>query len=443
MPEGRTLVVGLGKTGLSCARYLAEHGVDVGVTDSRAAPPGLQALRDAYPRMPVHIGGFDAAEFEAARCLLVSPGVSVREPLIAAAAERGVPVWGDIELFARRVTAPVVAITGTNGKSTVTTLFAEMAKACGWRVAVGGNLGTPALDLLEQTDAGLFVMELSSFQLETTHSLNAAAAVVLNVSADHLDRYTGVEDYAATKARIYDGDGVMVLNRDDARVMRMARPGRSCLRFGLDAPRDEFDFGVVAYQGESWLAFAERRLMPVKDIRMAGLHNVSNALAALALAQALRLDLLRACHLLTDFAGLAHRGQWVAEIDGVTYYNDSKGTNVGATVAALRGMPGQLILIAGGEGKHADFTPLAEAARGKVRRAVLIGRDAGLIEQVLRGVVDTMHASDMFDAVNKAREAAEVGDSVLLSPACASFDMFNNFEHRGDVFIEAVRGLRA
>ena len=441
-----TLIVGLGKTGLSCARFLTDQGVPLAVTDSRAQPPGLIELQQNLPDIAVFVGGFAPAAFAAAQQLVVSPGVSLREPLIAEAMLRGTPVLGDIELFARYAKAPVIAITGSNGKSTVTTLVAEMAKSAGRNVRVGGNLGTPALDLLEATEPDLYVLELSSFQLETTASLNAVAAVVLNISVDHMDRYQNMDEYIAAKERVYHGSGVMVLNADDAAVMAMAQPDRSAVSFGLNKSGSEsgiINFSVIDSAGQAWLAHGTQPLLAVTDVRIKGWHNTANALAALALGNAVGLPMNAMLDTLRDFPGLPHRSQWVAEFDGVAWYNDSKGTNVGATLAALQGMPGKVVLIAGGLGKDADFTPLRQAAAEKARAVVLMGRDASLIETALDGVVPVVRAVTMQDAVMQARDLAQSGDVVLLSPACASFDMFSGYEERGQVFADAVLGLAA
>ncbi len=441
-----TLIVGLGKTGLSCARFLTAKGVPLAVTDSRAQPPGLIELQRNLPDIAVFVGGFDPTAFAAAQQLIVSPGVSLREPLIAEAILRGTPVLGDIELFARHAKAPVVAITGSNGKSTVTTLVAEMAKNAGRRVRAGGNLGMPALDLLDDSEPDLYVLELSSFQLETTASLNATAAVVLNISIDHMDRYHNMDEYIAAKERVYRGTGIMVLNADDAAVMPMAQSGRSIVSFGLSGPGYESGanhFGVIDSAGQAWLAQGTQPLMAVTDVRIKGLHNIANALAALALGNAVGLPMDAMLSTLRNFPGLAHRSQWVADLDGVAWYNDSKGTNVGATLAALQGMPGKVVLIAGGLGKDADFTPLRQAALEKARAIVLIGRDAPLIEAALNGVVPVAYATTMQDAVLHARHLSQSGDVVLLSPACASFDMFSGYEERGQIFTDAVLGLAA
>lgn len=440
----RTLIVGLGKTGLSVARYLSRQGVEVAVVDSREQPPGLAAMREALPAdVALFLGGFDAAAFARADRIVVSPGVSMHEPQIAAAAVRGVPVIGDIELFVQAASAPVIAITGSNGKSTVTTLLSAMAQRAGKAVRTGGNIGTPALDLLQDSEPDLYVLELSSFQLETTHSLRAAAAVVLNISADHMDRYPHLDAYLQAKQTVYRNAGVQVVNRDDPLVCGMADPRHPVITYTTQTPVDAAGFGVIGYHGEPWLAQGAQPVMPVADIRMPGRHNLSNALAALALGSAAGLDQQAMVATLAEFQGLPHRMQTVAERDGVHWYNDSKGTNVGATLAAIGSVDGRVVLIAGGDAKGADLTPLRDAMQRQGRAAVLIGKDAPRLQQVLQGAVPLATASDMVDAVRLAGELARPGDSVLLSPACASTDMFRNFEERGEIFSRAVRGLQS
>ncbi len=437
----RTLIVGLGQTGLSCARFLHRLGVPFDMADSRTAPPGLATLAREFPGVTPRLGGFDSKAFAHAEQLIVSPGVSVREPAVAAAAAAGVPVIGDIELFARHARAPVVAVTGSNGKSTVTSLLGVMAEDQGRAAGVGGNIGTPALDLLAGPEPEFYVLELSSFQLETTHSLSAAAAVVLNISADHLDRHATLDGYVAAKRRVYRGSGLMVVNRDDPLTTAMAGPNRPVIGFGLGAPSDN-DFGVLQQHGENWLAQSDRRLLRRRDLRLAGRHNCANALAALALGQAVGLRLSGMLGTLRRYGGLPHRCQWVARQADVDWYNDSKGTNVGAAVAAIEGLeaPGKLVVIAGGDGKGADFLPLRDPVCARVRALVLMGQDGPRIEQALRGTVPVTYAKDMQQAVAAARERACPGDAVLLSPACASFDMFQDYRERGDAFVQAVTG---
>lgn len=436
----RTLIVGLGKTGLSCTRYLSRRGVPVAITDSRVQPPELAALRAEFPDLAVFVGGFDAAAFAAAEEIVVSPGVSVREPLVAQAIARGVPVIGDIELFARVVKKPVLAITGSNGKSTVTRLVGDMIAAAQRRVAVGGNFGIPALELFDEGEVDFFVLELSSFQLETTHTLNAAVAVCLNLSPDHLDRHANMEEYRAAKLRIFRGNGLIVMNRDDGALRDEQFPGRKMRTFGLNPPGDD-DFGLRVRHGEEWLAKGEHLLLPAREVRIVGMHNIANALAALCMGDALGLSMAAMLDVLRKFPGLPHRTQFVAEAAGVRWYDDSKGTNVGATVAALQGLPGRVVLIAGGQAKGQDFSTLRAVVVSKARAVVLIGQDAELIETALRGACPLPHASSMQDAVVLARALAQPGDAVLLSPACASFDMFKNYEHRGQVFASEVRAV--
>jgi UDP-N-acetylmuramoylalanine--D-glutamate ligase len=434
-----TLIVGLGTTGLSVARHLLARGEAFRVADSRADPPGRAALARLAPGVMVYAGPFDPQQFATAKRLVVSPGISVREPAVAAARAAGAEILGDIELFARTATAPVVAITGSNGKSTVTALVGEMARTAGIPVGVGGNIGTPALDLLADPEPALHVLELSSFQLETTESLAPVAATVLNVCADHLDRYDSLEAYAAAKARLLSRAATAVINRDDPVVAAMAG-GRRRVTFGLGEP-ESGQWGLVMRDGEPWLACGETPWLAESRLRIPGRHNTANALAALALGEAAGLPRPAMVEALMAFPGLPHRCQWVDRIHGVSWYNDSKGTNLGATLAALAGFPGHVVLIAGGQGKGQDFTPLREAVAYKARAVVLLGEDAPRIATALGGVVPVVTVSDMASAVAEAARLAQPGDSVLLSPACASLDMFDNYMHRGDVFMAEVRGV--
>jgi UDP-N-acetylmuramoylalanine--D-glutamate ligase len=466
-----SVVVGLGKTGASCVRYLCKRGIAVSATDSRRTPPGLKELGAAASGLDLRLGGFDLELLEDASQVVISPGISLEEPIAAAARARGIEILGDVELFARAVRAPVIGITGTNGKSTVTTLVARMAAAAGRRVLAGGNLGPPALDLLEEAVPDLYVLELSSFQLDTTHSLSLQAAVVLNVSADHLDRYASVAQYADAKARIFSDAATIVLNADDPLVERMAAPRMAAARgasWGGEArsgqpsggpprvvrfsvERTDVDFSVLregtggaAPPGAAqpmWLVCRGEKVLDTSRMKIKGLHNAANALAALALGEAVGLPMAAMCAALESFPGLPHRSAWVADIAGVHYIDDSKGTNVGATLAAVAGMPGPLVMIAGGEGKGQDFTPLRNAFRGKVRHAVLIGKDAPALAAALAGVCSTETVDSMAAAVSAAQRSALPGDTVLLSPACASLDMFRDYGHRGDAFAAAVRAL--
>jgi len=436
----RALVLGLGRTGLSCARYLRRKGLDVRVADTRAQPPGADALRATVPDAELRTGAFQASLLDETALVVISPGLSLREPVAAEAARRGLPVVGDIELFAREAQAPVAAVTGTNGKSTVTTLVADLANAAGRIAIAGGNLGEPVLDLLERPVPELYVLELSSFQLETVSSLRTRTATVLNVTPDHMDRYDTLADYATAKARIFERCDVAVVNDDDAAVRAMPRPGQAVISFSLQSRDADYTLRTVP---EPMVVHHGEPLLPLSSLRIQGLHNAANVMAALAMCEALDVPRGPALEALTAFPGLPHRSQWVADVGGVRYVNDSKGTNVGATLAAVSGMSGPLVVIAGGDGKGQDFGELRDAFRGKVTHVVLIGRDAPAIEAALSGVCATERATDMADAVRTARRLSQPGHTVLLSPACASLDMFRDYTHRGDEFAAAVRSLAA
>jgi UDP-N-acetylmuramoylalanine--D-glutamate ligase len=442
LPMLENLIVGLGATGMSVARHLAACGETFAVVDSREHPPGLEALRSELQPNEVHLGGFDRTLFLRARRLIVSPGVPVSSPAIMEARAVGVQIIGDIELFARANRAPVAAITGSNGKSTVTSLLGEMARAAGWDVAVGGNLGTPALDLLDAKPQDLVVLELSSFQLETVESLAPQAAVVLNVSPDHLDRYPSLEAYALAKGRIYANAKRCVVNAEDTLAISLAG-GRDCAAFGLGEAAREQDYGLIVHAGAQWLARGAEPLIPAARLRIAGRHNLANALAGLAMGEALGLPQAAMLKALETFPGLPHRCQWVGNRAGVDWFDDSKGTNVGATAAAIDGLEGQLVLIAGGQGKGQDFAPLREALKGRARTVVLLGEAAPELRSVLGGVAELIDVADMPEAVAVAAERALPGDRVLLSPACASLDMFASYKARGEAFVRAFRELSA
>lgn len=442
IPAVRTLVVGMGATGLSCARFLSLRGIEVAVTDSREHPPALACLQEELPDVALFPGALDVEAFERAERIVVSPGVSMQEPLIQAAKQRGIEVIGDIELFAHNVSAPVIAITGSNGKSTVTTLVGLMAGRAGRDVRVGGNLGTPALDLIREYEPDLYVLELSSFQLETTHSLSCVAASVLNISPDHLDRYDSIDDYAGTKQRIFAAAEVPVVNRDDAQAASLAGADTASIDFGLGEPQGR-NFGIRTSDGVEWIAQGLNCLMPVAELRIPGRHNLSNALAALALGTAAALPMHAMLQALRDFHGLGHRTQWIGEYRGVRWINDSKATNTGATLAAIQGLGGPLILIAGGQGKGADFSELAAGIDAKVKLVLLLGEACADMTAALQGRTRIESVTDMNMAVRRAAAEADAGDTVLLSPACASFDMFRGYAHRGEVFMQAVRELQS
>ena len=462
------LVLGMGETGFSMTRWLLRAGANVRVADTRAAPPCLDAVRRVLPPAALWIGPFTSAAFRGVDLLAISPGVPLADPLVRQAVKEGIPVVGDIELFAHAVREggsskpKILAITGSNGKTTVTAMVGAMVKKAGWDVEIAGNIGPPVLDaLMQRQDAGMlaraWVLEVSSFQLETAESLEPDAAAVLNLSEDHFDRYEGMRDYAEAKARIFlctakedsKGNGgsngrAQILNRDDPLVRAMALAGRRQVTFGLDLPVCDSDFGLL-HEGENiWLMQGSRRLMKASELAIAGLHNCANVLAALALCRAIGLPFEPLLQASREFRGLPHRMEKVADFGGITFYDDSKGTNVGATVAALRGMRQRVVLIAGGDGKGQDFSPLAAALTERVRATVLIGRDAEKIAYAIGRSDFPLHrARTMKEAVHKGFELARKGDAVLLSPACASFDMFRNYEHRAEVFVAAVREVQA
>ena len=437
----RRIIAGLGKTGVACARYLAARHLPFSVVDSRESPAGLDAFRQQFPDVTVVTGSLDAERLARADELIVSPGISLKEPAIAAAVAAGVDVIGDIELFCRDVTAPIIAITGSNGKSTVTTLTGLMAEAAGINAGVGGNIGVPVLDLPESGGKSLYVLELSSFQLETTHSLRAQVAVMLNLTPDHMDRYSTVADYHQAKQVIYRGCQSAVYNHDDALSYPLVPDSVPQIAFTLKEP-DLHQFGLRREQDQVWLAHGFECLMPVIEVRIRGRHNHANALAALAIGHQAGFPLSAMLEVLRTFPGLPHRCQWVLEKDGVNWFNDSKATNVGAAIAAIQGLgddiEGKLVLIAGGDGKGADFSELRAPVNQYVRAVIVIGADGSRLAQCLDGCAVLYSVESMDEAVALAGKIVTAGDAVLLAPACASFDMFRSFEERGEVFVRLV-----
>ena len=399
-------------------------------------------LRAEWPDLPVYLGEFDADLFAGFNELVVSPGISIAEPAIRGAADKGAVIRGDIDLFSEVADAPIIAITGSNGKTTVTTLVGEMARAAGRRVEVGGNIGTPALELLGR-GADLYVLELSSFQLETTRELNALAATVLNVSDDHMDRYPDKMAYFQAKQRIFNGCQNAVVNLDDALSTPMARDNLRFLCFGFHRVNPD-TFSTRDDDEGTWITFGFDNLLLAEELGLMGQHNISNVMAALALGHAAGLPMDVMLETAKRFKGLPHRCEFVRRVSDVDYINDSKGTNVGATAAAIESLVpagGKIVLIAGGEGKGADFSLLAEPVATHCRAVVLIGADAGIIATALGNRVETVNAADIAGAVHTARKLAQPGDRVLLSPACASFDMFRDYGDRGDRFRQQVEGL--
>ena len=441
------LVVGLGVSGWSCVRFLAAQGLRVAVTDSRDITPYSADLCQQLPEVACSLGGFDGALFDAADEIIVSPGVALDTPEVAAARAAGKRIIGDIELFSRYADAPVVAITGSNGKSTVTTLLGEMAAADGVKAAVGGNIGTPALDLLADKPE-LYVLELSSFQLDLTSSLKKETAVVLNVSADHMDRYASMQDYAETKLSIYKEcehpvvDNDFIASAQQYAPLMSQRLSEIAINYSLAEPVFDSDFGIHEQKDKKYLACGRRTILPISDLALKGNHNIANALAAMAMASILGLSESAVIKTLKTFKGLSHRCQQVGVIDNVTFINDSKGTNVDASLAAIHSISTPLVLIAGGDAKGADLSPLRDIAVDKLRAVIVIGKAGAMIESLLQDMVNTQRASTMAEAVQKAFSSAESGDAVLLSPACSSLDMYSNYEARGDAFVDAVRGLQ-
>jgi UDP-N-acetylmuramoylalanine--D-glutamate ligase len=433
------LVVGLGATGLSIARYLKRHDEHAIFYDSREEPPGREELAAIFPDAEVRHA--DDHIPDGIERLVVSPGVPDSHPLLEKARGEDIEVVSDIELFARAADKPFVAITGSNGKSTVTTLLWQMCLADGRKALAGGNLGEPALDLLEHDEIDIYVLELSSFQLQRTHTLPAEVAVLLNVTPDHLDWHRDEAEYRAAKYRIFNDVDTAVINRDDDDAeWRTIHCGR-VVSFGLDEPAGH-DYGIREEDGQKYLARGEALLLSIRDLALYGLHNQLNALAALAAGELIGLEPAAMLQVLVEFPGLPHRMQFVARVGAVDYINDSKATNVAAAVASVNSVDGMLVLIAGGDGKGGDFADLATAVEGKLRGAVLIGQDAGKIARALDTVMPVHFAENMEVAVHMAASCAEPDDTVLLAPACASFDQYDNYMARGDAFVAAVEGLR-
>ena len=437
------VVVGLGKSGLSLVRFLASQGQRFAVADSRENPPELSALQRDYPQVDVHCGPLSVELLSAAQVLYISPGLALSTPAIQAAISSGVTVSGDIDVFTQHARAPIVAITGSNAKSTVTTLVGDMFTAAGFNVAIGGNLGTPALDLLDDA-VDVYVMELSSFQLETTSHLQARVAVCLNISEDHMDRYKDVSGYITAKQRVFNNAQAVVINRDDI-ASQPQQKQESVISFGLSVPAAG-EFGLCKQSGETYLAYGAQLLLPVSSLKVRGSHNYANALSALAIGAAMNLPMDSMLSALQAFPGLEHRCQWLRQVQGVDWYNDSKATNVGAALAAIEGLgadsnAGKLVLIAGGDGKGADFSSLKEPVARFCRAVIVLGRDGERVAQAMGDAVLIKRVTNIEEAVQAAALCAQAGDSVLLAPACASLDMFKSFEERGDVFAQAVKAL--
>ncbi|STX39624.1 UDP-N-acetylmuramoyl-L-alanine--D-glutamate ligase [Legionella feeleii] len=440
------LVAGLGKTGHSIAGYLSRRNKPFVVFDTRQSVEGLAAFNTEFPGVDVFLGDLPITIYQQLAGIITSPGVALDEPFLQEAFRRKIPVFGDIECLAREIDAPVIAITGTNGKSTVTTLVGEMAKAAGLSVAVAGNIGLPVLDLLDNDQHyDLWVLELSSFQLDLTYSLSPIAATILNVSPDHLDRHHSLEAYITAKQRVYHQAQTILSNRDDAQTIPQVAANRTmATSFGLDQPVAGH-WGMIEKNGTHYLSYGNECLLSTEELRIKGKHNWQNALAACGLAAAAGIKPEYMIKVLKTFTGLPHRCQWVRTLDEIDWINDSKGTNIGATISAISGiggaMQGKIVLIAGGQGKGADFNELRPSVAEHVRSVVLIGEDADKIEQALADITPVLRATSLDEAVTMARSEATSGDVVLLSPACASLDMFRDFNHRGEVFANLVSKL--
>jgi len=438
------VIVGLGKTGLSCVRYLLSRGLDIAVTDSRINPPGLSTLETEFTSVSVFLGEISTEILLSSDQIILSPGVSLNNDAVKRAIANGIPVIGDIELFCQQVKAPIIAVSGSNGKSTVTTLVAEMTQQAGLKTCVGGNLGTPALELLNEDVPDVYVLELSSFQLETTFSLSAHASVILNISPDHMDRYANSDEYANAKKKIYLGNGLMVINKDDDVVKAMEDASRQTIYFTLGKPEGH-NFGLIKDNDGIWLCQGNKKIIKQDELGIKGEHNVANALAAMALASTINVPFSAMAETLKIFSGLEHRCQRVATINKINWFNDSKATNVGACIASIKGLCnlGKIILIAGGDSKGADLSSLGPIIKKYVKHVLLLGVDAKKVANVIDSTVMCDFVVDMNEAVNAASNLAEAGDLVLLAPACASLDMYENYQQRGDAFVAAVNTLEA
>jgi len=437
-PAGKDLVLGLGATGLSIARYLQRNDCNAVFIDSRDEPPGIDELTDAWPDAEVVLGSMKLpAKVDR---VIVSPGVADDNELLQKARKKKLEVVSDIELFAREANAPFVAVTGSNGKSTVTTLLYHMCRADGRTALAGGNLGEPALDLLQEEEPDVYVLELSSFQLQRTETLPAEVAVLLNVTPDHLDWHADEDEYRQAKYRVYREARAAVVNRADEKAAECAKQIENVITFGLDEPEDG-QYGIRRDGDDVYLARGDTLLIATTDMTMVGLHNQANALAALAAGELLGLEVPAMLQVVTEFPGLPHRMQFVDRKGAVNYVNDSKATNVAAAAASIQSIDGSLVLIAGGDGKGGDFSELAAALEGKLRAAVLVGKDAEPIAEAIDTVMPVYFAGSMDDAVCQAASYAESDDTVLLAPACASLDQYENYAARGDAFSKAVRAL--
>lgn len=437
----KTVVLGLGATGISCARFLQAQQIPFVLLDTRESPPNLESVKSQFPNTDIHLGQLPESLLSEVKEIILSPGVARDHPILDGIHKSNIAVIGDIELFLRYAKAPVVAVTGSNGKSTVTSMLGYIVQRLGIQVRIGGNLGEPALSLLDPL-AEYYILELSSYQLESIFSLNAVAVTLLNISPDHLDRYPSMENYLKAKQRIFQNNAVAICNKDQSETYRDCDL-MQCIYFS-EHPPSRGEFGLCQEQGNTYLAFGEKCLLAVSQLKLIGRHNWINALATLALGQAMGLSLDAMIEHLPSFPGLEHRLQWIGQFNGVDFYNDSKATNVGAAIASLQGLAdnitGQIILIAGGDGKAQDFTEMSKAM-AQVKKAIVFGKDAQSLTTTLQSVVEVINVSNLNQAVQQAVLVAESGDAVLLAPACSSLDMYKNFEARGLHFQQCVNEL--
>ncbi|CAI8318120.1 MAG: UDP-N-acetylmuramoylalanine--D-glutamate ligase [Cellvibrionales bacterium UBA7375] len=439
----KTAILGMGATGVSVASFLASRDMPFDFSDSRNEPPNIDLIKANHPQAEVSLGAFDADYLCRYDRLIVSPGISLDEPELVKAKAQGVELLGDFELFLEQAQAPVIAITGSNGKSTVTALLGKMAEDSGISVGIGGNIGTPMLDLLDESHT-LYVIEVSSFQLELLNDARGAISCLLNISPDHLDRYKNLQQYHSAKHRIFRGASKVVINREDVLTRPLISIQIPMISFGLNQP-DLGSFGILEGIKNGYLSYGIERLMRVDQVALKGSHNIANTLAALALGYSVDLPMEGMLDTLKTFKGLPHRCQTIAEVNSVSFINDSKATNVGATIAAIKGLGNRdsknIILIAGGQAKGQEFSALASEIAASVKLTILIGENAEQFASILQDSSEYQFSDSLDGAVNQANQYADSGDTVLLSPACASFDMFDGFEHRGHCFKMAVEGL--
>lgn len=436
-------VVGLGKTGISAVAFLRKQGFKVTALDTRVNPPGLEEVKAHYPEVPLYLGELPLDILKTAKLIVLSPGLSIHHPALEACEALKIPIFSDIELFSHYHKGPVLGITGSNGKSTVTMLVAHILKGAGVPSKMGGNIGIPVLDLLPMDSHESAVLELSSFQLDSTESLCVSVACILNITPDHMDRYATFDDYVNSKHRIYKHCTKAVVNRDEPITMPKDK-NIPVVSYGLSEPKAG-EYGIRTENNTVWLVRGDTKIVDTARLKLAGKHNWANVLASIAMVEQFNIPLQTLRDLLESFTGLPYRCEWRAELKGVPWYNDSKGTNVGATLAAIQGLAHDnsknIILIAGGQGKGADFSCLQDSVGKHVKMAVLYGEDGHKIQQGIEHHTAIHKAHTLEEAVNLAHDKSQKGDVVLFSPACASFDMFKNFEHRGDVFNQLVKGL--